>query len=168
VRLRPLVLLTVAAVLLPACGSDEPSADTAGTSPTASATSESPPPSPSLSGEPSPTTTPSPTSEGTGPEGVALIALCEVETDLEQGDIDQAAATFEDEVHETLHELADQLEAVDRKVAAALLVAKAKVEAGFADPSVQAPALRRAVEALIVEMRAAMTALDLDQPACAA
>jgi len=69
-------------------------------------------------------------------------------------------------VHETLHELADELGTVDRKVAAALLVAKSKVEAGFADPSIQASAQARAVGALIDEMRAAMSALDIDQPAC--
>lgn len=164
-RLHPLVLLAIAAALLPACASDEP-AET--TSPATSASSASPLPSPSLSGEPSPTTTPSPTQEGTGPEGFALIALCEVETDLKQGEIDRAAATFEDEVHETLHELADEVEAVDREVSADLLVAKAKVEAGFADPSIQAAAQRRAVAALIERMREAMTTLEIDQPACAA
>ena len=149
-------------VLLVACGAEGASQ---GASPSGEPTTVTVSPSPSRT-EPSPT--PSPTPEGTTPEGYALIALCTVETDLRRGEVERAEATFDDEVHETLHELAHAVEEVDREVAAALLVAKAKVEAGFAQPAVQASAQRRAVAALVDEMRETMAELDIDQPACPA
>jgi hypothetical protein len=155
-------------VLLAACGSQGTSQGASPSGEPATVTvSPSPPASPSPSrAEPSPA--PSPTPGGTTPEGYALIALCTVEIDLRRGEVDRAEATFEDEVHETLHELAHAVEEVDREVAAALLVAKAKVEAGFAEPAVQASAQRRAVAGLIDEMRGTMAELDIDQPACPA
>ncbi len=155
----------VLSLSLAACGSD---GGGRATNPSAGPASMSPlSPSPSTP-EPEPSPTPSATSEGTGPEGYALIALCSVQTDLEGGDIERAEATFEDEVHETLHELADALQEVDREAAADLLVAKSEVEARFARPAVRGAAQARAVGRLIDAMRGAMTVLELDQPACAA
>jgi hypothetical protein len=170
--MRPGSELLVAIALclgLAACASDapavsEPSAAVTGPSPSASASGPVAEPSPM----PEPSPEPSPEPKPKGPEAEALLALCAVEADLARGDIERAEATFEDDAHETLHEIAHEVEEVDREVAARLLVAKAKVEAGFADPAVRAPAQRRAVAALIDAMREAMATLDLDQPACPA
>jgi len=151
---------------LAACGSD----DAVVSEPSATASvSQTPSASPSET-EPSPASSPSaePEPEPTGPEARALLALCTVETDLARGDVERAEATFENDVHETLHEIAHEVEEVDLEVAAGLLRAKYDVELGFAQPTIRTGPQRRAVAALIDAIREAMATLDLDQPACAA
>lgn len=127
--------------------------------------STSPPASPS-------TTSPSPeqshgSHEG-GPEVDAYLALCDMAAQVEAGDLDRAEATFHDEVHEALHELADRLETTDRAASAALLVAKTRVEEDLARDPIDAGALGKDVRGLLRAMAHALEAAGDAPPACLA
>ncbi len=101
-----------------------------------------------------------------GPEADALLALCRVAASLADGEVDVAEATFEDGAHETLHEVAHELEEVDRAAAATLLEAKAKVEAGFASADPDPAALRADVQGLVAAFAHSLAALDVAAPSC--
>ncbi len=121
---------------------------------------------------PSPVATPSPedshgSHEG-GSEVDAYLALCDMASQVEAGDLERAEATFHDEVHEALHELADRLQATDRAASAALLVAKARVEEDLEHDPIDAGALGRDVRALLDAMGDALEAAGSSPPACPA
>ena len=116
--------------------------------------------------EGTPEATPSPASGDLGKTELVL-GLCAVQGSLEAGDVEGAEVTFEDEVHEPLHELADEAESADREAAADLLEAKQRVEAGFA-ASTPASELTADVAALLAATSAAMETLGLQAPACPA
>lgn len=118
------------------------------------------------------TTSPSPeqghgSHEG-GPEVGAYLALCDMAAQVEAGDLDRAEATFHDEVHEPLHELADRLETTDRAASAALLVAKTRVEEDLARDPMDAGALGKDVWGLLRAMADALEAAGDAPPACLA
>jgi len=164
VRVRLIVVLAIV-LTAGACGSDDP---TPAASPTPSATEPDVAASPTH-GQQAPVEPPSPAPERpSSPQGDAYLSLCEVRSDLAAGDAASAEATFEDEVHETLHEIAHELETADRQAAAALLVAKSEVEAGFAEASPDAKTLEWAVAALLVATSDGMAVLGLDVPECPA
>lgn len=98
----------------------------------------------------------------------AYLALCEMSAQVEAGDLDRAEATFHDEIHEALHELADRLKTTDRAASAALLVAKARVEEDLAREPTDGAALARDVEVLLGAMRDALEAAGDPAPACPA
>lgn len=117
-----------------------------------------------------PTTSPSPeqghgSHEG-GPEVEAYLALCDMSARIEAGDLDRAEATFHDEVHEALHELADRLETTGRAASAALLVAKTRVEEDLARDPIDAGALGKDVRGLLRAMADALQAAGLSRPGC--
>lgn len=154
---RLVALLVALALLLVAC-SDEPRPLS---SPSASATTS---PSVSLSAGPLPTTSPSPSPTPTdepGPQVEAFLALCSVTADVADGDLVTAEATFHDEVHEALHELTDELEGVDRELSAALLQAKSRVEADFAEDPQDATDLEADIVELIAATDAGLAALGV-------
>jgi hypothetical protein len=162
-RVRVLSSLVLALALTSsACGSDEP----------AQAASPTPSPAAAASASPthvqhSPAASPSPAqAPPSSPQGRAFLSLCEVRSAVAAGDAESAEATFEDDAHDTLHEIAHELEEVDRRAAAALLVAKSKVEAGFAEPEPDVEELERDVAALLEATSDGMAALDLDVPGC--
>lgn len=76
-----------------------------------------------------------------------------------------ARATFFDRSHERLHTIAVALEAVDRRTAAGLLMAKQAVEA---DLSAQPPAPRLPadLDRLAALTRSGLAAIGLAAPAC--
>jgi len=158
--LHVLIMLTLSASLLAACG--------AGEEPTATPSPAAPSPVESASPlrSPSPEASPPPVVED-GRAGGLVLGLCAVERALEAGDVDGAEVTFEDEVHEPLHELADDTEGVDRGAAADVLEAKQRVEAVFAGPA-PATELARDVATLLHATRVALQALGLEAPACSA
>lgn len=98
----------------------------------------------------------------------AYLALCDMSGQIEAGELDRAEATFHDEIHEALHELADRLETTDRAASAALLVAKARVEEDLAREPIDGRALRGDVETLLGAMRDALEAAGDPPPACPA
>lgn len=98
----------------------------------------------------------------------AYLALCDMSAQVEAGELDRAEATFQNEIHEALHELADRLETTDRAASAALLVAKARVEEDLAREPTDGAALARDVEALLGAMRDALEAAGDLPPACSA
>lgn len=59
---------------------------------------------------------------------VLTNALCQARTDAARGDSDAANREYYDHAHQPLHELASQLQAKDRRAAAALLEAHQRVE----------------------------------------
>lgn len=98
----------------------------------------------------------------------AYLALCDMVGQVAAGDLDRAEATFDDEIHEAVHELAGELETTDREASAALLVAKAKVEADLEQQPPDASALDPDVRALQRAMAAALEAAGTPPPACPA
>jgi hypothetical protein len=111
--------------------------------------------SPSRSGPPS-----------AGPEVRAYLALCSVQSAAAASDVPTAEATFRDEVHETLHHLADEVGTVDRTVAAALLQAKSTVEADLAEDAPNPATLATHAQELLEAMEDAMGAVGLEAPGC--
>ena len=103
-----------------------------------------------------------------GTELDAYLALCEMASQVEAGDLERAAATFHDEVHEALHGLADRLETTDRAASAALLVAKARVEEDLDRDPIDAGALGTDVRELLRAMADALAAAGDPAPACPA
>ena len=140
-RLRALVVATTAlALLTAACG---------GSGDTTSSSSPTPPVS----------------ATGT-PEIDAYLSLCSVAADVAAENLAGAEATFEDEVHATLHELADRLGSTDRTASAALLQAKSRVEADLLEGAPDPVALGADVDGLLGAMADALGAVGLDAPGC--
>ncbi len=110
-----------------------------------------------------------PSGDGAGtdaPEVVALRSLCDVRASLARRDTAGAEATFQDDVHEQLHHLADEVAGVDRTVSGDLLMAKSVVEDGFRQDPADAAALGAATDELLSAMRLALGAVGLPAPAC--
>lgn len=127
----------------------------------------SPEPGPGSGSEP--TTGPGTTPDAElDPEAVAYLALCEMRALVASGDLDRAEAIFHDEIHEPLHELAEELATSDRGASAALLVAKARVEADLEREPLDAAALGPDVRGLQRAMAAALETAGIDPPACPA
>lgn len=105
-------------------------------------------------------------SRAAAPEVGAFLSLCSVAADVAAEDFARAEATFEDEVHETVHELADRLETTDRLLAAALLRAKAEVEADFLDDVPDPATLGADVDGLLGAMGDALGTVDVEAPGC--
>lgn len=101
-----------------------------------------------------------------GPEARAYLALCSVQSAAAASDVPTAEATFRDEAHETLHHLADEVGAVDRAVAAALLQAKSTVEADLAEDAPDPATLAAHAQELLAAMGDAMGAVGLEAPGC--
>jgi len=108
----------------------------------------------------------SPAPNADAPEIRAYLALCSVGTAASAQDLATAEATFHDEVHETLHHLADEVEAEDREVAAALLQAKSTVEADFAEEAPDPSTVSDHVAALLSAMGDALEGVGLVAPDC--
>ena len=79
----------------------------------------------------------------------------------------EASEVFESRAHQPLHTLADEVADVDRDVATRLLEAKFAVETVVRD-DVRAPdaLVHQRLQDLLVEVRAALTALDRPAPDC--
>lgn len=90
-------------------------------------------------------------------------ALCAA---IEAPDAATATTLFEDEVHQPLHEVADEVAAVDRSIATSLLEAKFDVEMVVRDTDTPEALLRQRLETLAEHTRAALDALDRPAPAC--
>jgi len=69
----------------------------------------------------------------------AVAGLCAAAGQARGGDVDDARATFFDQSHDDLHELADEVAGDDRAAAAELLEAKEAVEADLEDSSASLP-----------------------------
>ena len=93
----------------------------------------------------------------------AVRGLCDLASATDRA---EAEATFLDRSHETLHVIAAATEVRDRGAAAGLLETKQRVEADLAGDL--PPEFAADVEALIEATRAALDAIGLDAPACAA
>lgn len=65
----------------------------------------------------------------------AMTGLCTARDQARTSDTAAAKATFFDEAHDRLHDIAAALEAVDRTAASGLLVAKQQVEADLNAPA---------------------------------
>lgn len=78
-----------------------------------------------------------------------------------------AGEVFTSRVHRPLHELADEVTAVDRTVATGLLEAKSAVETVVeGDTEVPDALVRQRLEDLAEQVRAALDALDRPAPDC--
>jgi hypothetical protein len=108
----------------------------------------------------------SPAGGADGPEIAALLALCSARDAAFADDVAVAEAAFEDEAHETLHHLAEEVEGIERAAAAALLRAKSDVEADFVEDAPDAAAVQGHVEALLDAMRDALEVVGIPAPAC--
>lgn len=115
------------------------------------------------SGDGSPSTPPSAT---TVPEVRAFLSLCSMRADVAGEDVTSAAATFQDDVHDALHELAARVEPTDRASAAAVLEATSKVEADLREASPDLARLGTDVDGLLEAMRDALGAAAVPAPSC--
>lgn len=99
-----------------------------------------------------------------GQEDPLISALCAA---IEAPDAATAARIFERDVHQPLHEVADEVAATDRSVATSLLEAKFDVETVVRDDADAPDALvRQRLETLAGHTRSALDALDRPAPAC--
>lgn len=101
-------------------------------------------------------------SDASGQEGgrearlrMASQGLCDARAQASRSDVPRAAAVFNEEVHAFLHELAADLQEIDRAAAAALLEAKQRVEAVIVDPARSNP---DEVAALLADLERALDA----------
>lgn len=115
------------------------------------------------SGDGSPSTAPSATIV---PEVRAFLSLCSMRADVAGEDVTGAAATFQDDVHDALHELAARVEPTDRASAAAVLEATSKVEADLGGTSPDLARLGTDVDGLIASMRDALDVVAIHAPGC--
>ena len=99
--------------------------------------------------------------------GRASAGLCDAMKAASGGDVDRAAALFEDEAHGYLHELAERVEARDRAAAAELLEAKQRAEAALARPW-GPEEVAQALEDLGEELADAAGILGMQRPRCEA
>jgi len=109
---------------------------------------------------------PSPTAAAVDREATdgAVLALCEL---AGVDGVEEADAIFHDRAHETLHEIADAAEDVDRPAAGDLLAAKQVVEADLLESELPAT-FSADVVALIDATGVALGALGLEPAACPA
>lgn len=99
--------------------------------------------------------------EGSAPDAGALCTSLQA---AKAGDGDRARAAFMDDAHEPLHELARELESIDRAEAARLLEAKQRVES-----AIERDALSSAdLEPLVKVVDTSLRSLARDGLACAA
>lgn len=99
-----------------------------------------------------------------GQEEPLVSGLCAA---IEAPDPATAARIFERDVHRPLHEVADEVAAVDRSIATSLLEAKFDVETVVrGDTDVPDDLVRQRLEALAEHTRAALHALDRPAPSC--
>lgn len=96
--------------------------------------------------------------------GEMLASLCEARMVAADGEVDDAGAIFEDDVHVRLHDLADRL-SDDRAAAGRLLEAKQVVEADL-DRLVEPEELSSDLGDLIVATEAGLDSLDLEVDGC--
>jgi hypothetical protein len=94
----------------------------------------------------------------------AFRGLCELQGATE---VEEANATFFDRSHETLHVIAAATEVVDRQRAAALLVAKQRIEAALKEPALP-PGFAGDVERLLGATAAALRTIGLEPAECGA
>lgn len=138
-RARPPLIALVLALLLTACGAGAGRA-----------------PEPTASGE---------LGVVTASDARALVAaLCEVAARAGT-DPEGAGRTLHDRAHEELHVLAAAVEPVDRAAAAALLVAKERVEGDLGSDGPPTPFAEDAAD-LVEAARAALRAVGLPAPPC--
>lgn len=98
------------------------------------------------------------------PESGVITTLCRVAA---APDVATAGSIFHAEAHVPLHELTDELAAVDRATAADLLEAKQVVEADLeADPAPSLPELRSHLDTLLGATRHGLAVLDRPAPDC--
>lgn len=107
-----------------------------------------------------------PAAAADGPETQAYLALCSALDAASAGDAAAAEAAFQDEAHETLHHLAEEVEGVDRAAAAGLLRAKSDVEADFAEEAPDPVIVAEHVDALLATMADALEVVGTVAPAC--
>jgi hypothetical protein len=97
----------------------------------------------------------------------ASQGLCDAQVLISDGKISEAADVFEDRTHAYLHELAEEVQDVDRAIAAELLEAKERLEVALDAPQASDPA---AVAVSIAELQRALAdaaaAVDLPRPLC--
>ena len=91
--------------------------------------------------------------------------LCAAIESTEEDDEDGPRRIFEDEIHSPLHELAAEVEAVDREAAANLLVAKNNVETAF-DSRAPRDSAETELAALADSVSVALTAIGVDNSGC--
>jgi hypothetical protein len=97
-------------------------------------------------------------------EGGVLPALCDA---IAEDDPATATEVFEARVHAPLHELADEVAAVDRGVASRLLEAKYGVENVTRDETdAPAPLVHQRLQDLAEQVRVALAAMDRPTPPC--
>lgn len=100
----------------------------------------------------------------TAGEDPLVPALCEA---LATEDVAAATEVFESRVHRPLHALADDLQDVDRSVAARLLEAKYDVETVVrSDDPGPAPLVQERLQVLLDQVRQGLAALDRPAPSC--
>lgn len=92
----------------------------------------------------------------------AVAGLCAAAGEARAGDVDDARATFFDQSHDDLHELADEAAGDDRAAAAELLEAKEVVEA---DLEGRSASLADDLDTLVDATRAAVRATGASVPA---
>ena len=93
-----------------------------------------------------------------------LAALCDA---IAAEDAATAGEVFEADVHQPLHELADEVTTVDRGVASSLLEAKFAVETVVrGDTEVPHALVRQRLEDLEQQVRVALETLDRPTPGC--
>lgn len=99
-----------------------------------------------------------------GQQEPLIAALCAA---IEAPDAASAATIFERDVHQPLHEVADEVAAAERSIATSLLEAKFDVETVVRDDA-DAPdtVVRQRLETLTDRTRAALQALDRPAPSC--
>lgn len=100
-------------------------------------------------------------------EGMDLVTAVEgvcVARDEALASPEQAASVFLDRSHDALHRLADDVASVDRRIAAAVLEAKQRVESA-ADAG-QGGALQDSLQELATASGDALGALDMVEPSC--
>jgi len=102
----------------------------------------------------------------TAPEVRAFLSLCSMSSEVAGDDVAAAEATFQDEVHETLHELADRLGSTDRATAAAVLEATSRVEADLVETTPDPARLSEDVAGLVTAMGDALAAAGFEAPPC--
>lgn len=109
------------------------------------------------SGEPAPEGPADPS-----PAERAILGLCEIR---DASDLRTAETVFHDRSHETLHQLAADVEEVDRSAAADLLTAKQRIEADLAGDELP-DGFVADVEDLLAATRAALDVLEVPAPPC--
>jgi hypothetical protein len=111
-----------------------------------------------------------PAAESRSPRGQRLQAasqgLCDAQVLVSDGKISDAAEVFEERTHAFLHELADEVQDVDRGAAARLLEAKERLEEALAAPRTDPGGVAEIITELQRAVSGAASAVDLPTPLC--